>query len=82
MICDNIVNLDLLDENCFYTSTYKKIYKAIKTSLSTDFTVLVVATGLTNDDVLDATTQLVSKDSIDYITTQLHKYKNARILIN
>lgn len=81
MLCMDISKLEFLDEDCFYNRTLRKIFNSIKKTNSTDFTTISVDAWLTSDEIIDATMEMVSGSSHEYLVSQLNKYKNARIIM-
>lgn len=81
MLTYDISKINELDEHCFYSEDTKKVFNAIKKTNSTEFAILAIESWLDSEIVLSLITDLVSKSDYDYIIEQLHKYKNARIII-
>lgn len=81
IIVSDISYLDLFDEDCFYYDITKKIFRAIKKTKSSDFSLIANESWLSIDDVIDSTTNLISSDWYDFIISEIFKYKNARLIV-
>jgi len=74
-------NLNKLDKHCFYVEELKKTYEAMKSTNSTDLSVISIEAWVDLNYLYDITYDLVSKNSDEYIIKEMIRYKDSRTVM-